>query len=151
RSDIYSLGLVLYELYCGKSAFSATTIAGLREEKEADTPTLPARVRDGIDPIVERVIMRCLEHDPGLRPASAAQVLGALPGGDPLAAALAAGETPSPEMVAASGFKEALRPALAVALLAVVVLGTIANALMNQRTVILERIKGVKPPAVLLE
>src|SRR5262245_45069640 len=44
-----------------------------------------------------------------------------MPGGDPLAAALAAGETPSPEMVAASGLKEGLRPAVAIGLLVVFV------------------------------
>jgi hypothetical protein len=50
-----------------------------------------------------------------------------LPGGDPLAAALAAGETPSPEMVAAAPKQGALRPAVAVSLLAsvIVLLGTI--------------------------
>jgi len=51
-----------------------------------------------------------LEKDPSNRPASALQVAAALPGGDPLAAALAAGETPSPEMVAAAGEKEGLNP-----------------------------------------
>jgi len=56
-----------------------------------------------IEPAVDRAILRCLEKDPTKRPASAAQVAAALPGGDPLAAALAAGETPSPELVAASG------------------------------------------------
>ena len=48
------------------------------------------------------MILRCLDADPARRPASAIAVASALPGGDPLAAALAAGETPSPEMVAAA-------------------------------------------------
>src|SRR5208283_2130187 len=54
-------------------------------------------------------------------------VSAALPGGDPLAAALAAGETPSPEMVAAAGTHEGLRPAIAIAcLLGILIsLGTI--------------------------
>ena len=43
-----------------------------------------------------------------MRPASALAVAAALPGGDPLAAALAAGETPSPEMVAEAGQGEGL-------------------------------------------
>jgi serine/threonine protein kinase len=123
RSDIYSLGLILYETYTGKKAFTARTLAELREQKETYTPRAPSEIREGIDPVVERVIRRCMERDPNARPASVAQVALALPGGDPLAAALAAGETPSPEMVAASGSKEGLRPAVAWALLAFIILG----------------------------
>src|SRR5262249_18308362 len=52
---------------------------------------------------LEQVILRCLDRNPANRPSTALQVAAALPGGDPLAAALAAGETPSPEMVAAAG------------------------------------------------
>jgi serine/threonine protein kinase len=123
RSDIYSLGLILYETYTGKKAFTARTLAELRKQKETYTPRAPSEIREGIDPVVERVIRRCMERDPNARPASVAQVALALPGGDPLAAALAAGETPSPEMVAASGSKEGLRPAVAWALLAFIILG----------------------------
>ena len=68
-----------------------------------------------LDPAIERAILRCLEHDPARRPASALAVAAALPGGDPLAAALAAGETPSPEMVAAAGETSALAPRTAIA------------------------------------
>jgi len=46
-----------------------------------------------VDPGVEQVVFRCLDVDPAPRPASALAVAAALPGGDPLAAALAAGET----------------------------------------------------------
>jgi serine/threonine-protein kinase len=63
------------------------------------------------------VIERCLASDAKERPASALQVSAALPGGDPLAAALAAGETPSPEMVAAAPKQGSLRPTVALALL----------------------------------
>ena len=103
RSDLYALGLVLYELYTGKRAVDAVTIAGYRKKHAEDAPTAPSSVVKDMDPAVERVILRCIEKDPPRRPASAAQVALALPGGDPLAAALAAGETPSPEMVAAAG------------------------------------------------
>ena len=49
------------------------------------------------------------------------EVAMSLPGGDPLAAALAAGETPSLELIAASGRPGTLRPAAALALVAVIV------------------------------
>src|SRR5262249_47104755 len=88
----------------------------MREESQL---TMPSSVIKDLDPAAERAILRCLDPDPKQRPASALDLARALPGGDPLAAALAAGETPSPEMVADSGSKEALRPAIALALLAV--------------------------------
>ncbi len=110
HSDLFSLGLVLYEVYTGKRAFAATTIPELRklhDEMQIAPPSLHA---PDIDPTVERAILRCLEKEPARRPASAVQLAGSLPGGDPLAAALAAGETPSPEMVAAAGEEGALAP-----------------------------------------
>jgi serine/threonine-protein kinase len=151
RSDIYALGLVLYEILSGKRAFTSLTIAALREEKEQSTPTAPSELRAGIDPIVERLVMRCLERDPRSRPSSVAQLAASLPGGDPLAAAIAAGETPSPELVAASGLKEGLRPAVAVALMAFVVVGSFAAVVMNRRAMLIQRVASGKPPDVLAE
>ncbi len=110
KSDIYSLGLMLYEIFTGKRAFEATTFADMMRRRERSAPTHPSHIVKDIDPLVERVILRCLEKDPAKRPATALQLAAALPGGDPLAAALAAGETPSPEMVAAAGDEGALAP-----------------------------------------
>jgi hypothetical protein len=116
RSDIYSLGLVLYELYTGRKAFSAPTLTEiLRLRQSVSMPESPSSIVRDVDPVVERVIERCLSPDPRERPATALQVATALPGGDPLAAALAAGETPSPEMVAAAPKHGALRPPVALA------------------------------------
>jgi len=110
KSDLYSLGLVMYEVLTGKRAFEAATLPELMKAREEGTFTNPSTLVRDLDPLLERAILRCLEKDPSKRPASALQVAAALPGGDPLAAALAAGETPSPEMVAASGEKEGLNP-----------------------------------------
>src|SRR6185503_4341571 len=91
RSDIYSLGLVLYELFTGKRAFNATSLAELISLRRSDTtPTSPAELVPDLDPLVERVIFRCLARDPAKRPVSALQVAAALPGGDPVAVALLA-------------------------------------------------------------
>ena len=151
RSDIYSLGLILYEIYTGKKAFKAKTLAELREQKETQTPRAPSELRDGIDPVVERVIQRCMEKDPNTRPASVAQLAQALPGGDPLAAAIAAGETPSPEMVAASGGKEGLRPVVAWALLAAIILECWAIIAMNDRFMLYKHIPFEMRPDALVE
>jgi serine/threonine-protein kinase len=150
RSDIYALGLILYELYSGKRAFTALTIAELREQKSGYAPTAPSETRSDVDPVVERLIMRCLERDPRSRPASVAQMALALPGGDPLAAAIAASETPSPEMVAASGLKEGLRPAVAVGMLAWVIAGLVVGIALVQGSE-RQRLQPDKSPAVLVE
>ena len=125
-SDIYSLGLLLYELFTGRKPFEGRTLAELIRKHEETTPASPSTLVQEIEPAVERVILRCLEKDPRLRPSSPLAVAAALPGGDPLAAALAAGELPSPEMVAAAG-AEALRARTARALL---VVGLVALALV---------------------
>ncbi len=151
RSDMYSLGLVLYEIYTGKKAFTATTLAELRQQKETHTPRAISELREGMDPVIERLIRRCMEKDPNARPSSVAQLALALPGGDPLAAAIAAGETPSPEMVAASGLKEGLRPAAAWALLAVIIVGLVAALAIKDRISLHRRIPFEKPPQALVQ
>jgi serine/threonine-protein kinase len=151
RSDVYALGLVLYELYTGKPAFEARTPAERSRRQRESTPASPASLVDGLDPAVERVILRCLETDPALRPASALAVAAALPGGDPIGAALAAGETPSPELLAEAGQSGGLSPALAWAGLAAVVLGTGLVVLLGQKVQLVSLVPIKKPPDALVE
>jgi hypothetical protein len=151
RSDIYALGLIFYEIFTGKRAFEAKNLAELRSSKETSSPTAPSEIARDIDPIVERVILRCIEKDPRQRPASAAQVAAAFPGGDPLAAAIAAGETPSPEMVAASGSTEGLKPWIAWACLAFIILGIGAAVLLGRQVNLFERVRVEKPPDAMAE
>ncbi len=117
RSDVYSLGLLLYELFTGKRAFEASSLMELMQMQERGQPASLTTLVHELDPAVERVVLRCLTPDPRLRPGSALAVAAALPGGDQLAAALAAGETPSPELLAAAGETEGLHPPTALACL----------------------------------
>jgi serine/threonine-protein kinase len=150
RSDVYALGLVLYELFTGKPAFEARTPEELSRRRDS-TPASPASLVDGLDPAVERVILRCLETDPALRPASALAVAAALPGGDPIGAALAAGETPSPELLAEAGQSSGLSPALAWAGLAAMVLGTGLVVFLGEQTGLVNLVPLRKPPDALIE
>jgi hypothetical protein len=149
KSDLYSLGLILYEILTGKRAFEAATLPELMKLRESGTITNPSTLVRDLDPLIERVVLRCLEADPEKRPASALQIAAALPGGDPLAAALAAGETPSPEMVAAAGETEGIRPMLALGLLGLTILGLIGYLFIAESTRLSN--KGVleNPPEVL--
>jgi serine/threonine-protein kinase len=150
KSDLYALGLVLYELYTGRRAFRGDTWEDLARSRETGPPS-PSSIIEGIDPAVERAIQRCLEEDPRLRPATALAVAAALPGGDPLAMALAAGETPSPEMVAAAGETRGLRPALVAVCLAAIVVALLGAALLAPTRSITDLAPPPKSPEVLLD
>jgi serine/threonine-protein kinase len=109
RSDIFALGLVLYELFTGKRPYDGGNMQQLLAQQEAAQLTSMTSIAADIDPAVDKVIRRCLDPDPARRPFNSLAVAAALPGGDRLAAALAAGETPSPELVADSGDTEGLK------------------------------------------
>ena len=130
RSDIYALGMVLHEIFTGS-----------RSSGDLSHPDL--------SPEVDRVIRRCLAEDPTKRPASTLAVSAALPGGDPLAAALAAGETPSPEMVAAAGDTDSISVRTIVICAALVLAGLVAAAVLGAKTNLLTKTPFPKPPAVL--
>ena len=150
QSDIYALGLVLYELFTGQRAIEAKNVAELLRKREAGIVP-PSQVVPDLDPAIDRAILRCLERDPADRPSSALGVAAALPGGDPLAAALAAGETPSPEMVAASGSASALAPAPAIAALSMALLALVAIAAMSDRVLLTSYVPFDKSPDVLAD
>ncbi len=81
QSDIYALGLLLYELFTGHRAFEASSLTELTRMQE-EAPKPPSERVDGIDSGVERIILRCLEKDPKARPASAQEVAAALVAGE---------------------------------------------------------------------
>ncbi len=151
QSDLYALGLVLYEIFTGRRAFEAATLAEWRRKHSQEQPTAPSTVTKELDPAVERAILRCLEKEPGQRPRSAAAVAAALPGGDPLTAAIAAGETPSPEMVAAAGETGAMKPAAAWGFLLAILAGMTLAAYLSPRAYRHGHVPLEKPPEALAE
>src|SRR6185436_671492 len=70
RSDVYALGLVLYELFTGRRAFDVKTLGDLVQQHASGTITPPMEIVKTLDRAIERAILRCLERDPARRPAS---------------------------------------------------------------------------------
>jgi predicted Ser/Thr protein kinase len=125
RSDLYSLGLVMYEIVTGARVFRTSTFAE-RARTALDPNTLS--FRPGTDPRVIEAIRRCLAADPVERPPSALHVAAHLPGGDAIAAALADGRVPTPDIVASTAAGGALTPAVASMLFALVFAGVLLIA-----------------------
>lgn len=151
QSDLYALGLVLYELFTGQRAFDGCVSAEHPKRSPGEGPRPPLDLVPDLAPEVSGTILWCLTQEPARRPPSALAVLGALPGGNPLAALVAAGETPSPQVVADAGGEVSLRPArawLCMALLAVVMPLTVW---MAHRASVLRHVDLAKSPEVLAE
>jgi hypothetical protein len=145
RSDLYSLGLVLYEIFTGRRPFEAGSSKESASARRRESPVPPSHIIQGIEPDVERVILRCLEKEPQGRPPSALAMLAALPGADTLSVAVAAGETPSPEMVAAAGQAGGLHPKVGGLCLVGVLLGLLAVAFLSDRTTVVGQSKLDSP------
>ncbi|HEY7511541.1 MAG TPA: serine/threonine-protein kinase, partial [Vicinamibacteria bacterium] len=151
RSDLYAVGLIAYETATGQRFFDARTLDELTaQHREPKTLKLTSVSRAG-DPALERLIRQCVQEDPAARPASARAALAALPLADPLEAAVAAGETPSPEAVAAAGKVGDLAPAMAWAALAAVLAGIFGHALLVDRFGPLRRSMLPKSPEILVD
>lgn len=141
RSDIFALGLVVYELFTGRRAFTASSIGELVNQHESRSFAPPSEVVSAIDAAIDHVIQQCLDPEPDRRPASALAVAAALPGGDPLAAMLAAGETPSPELVAAAGEGAGFSRLAAWSMLAAVAVGLAVGMALALRDSPFDRIR----------
>jgi hypothetical protein len=149
RSDIYSLGLLLYELFTGRRAFSGKKLSELTRQHRDERPIDPSAIVPDLDPAIERTILACLEKDPARRPPSALAVSAMLGGQDPLEAAIAAGITPSPELVAAAGETERLPRSGAALALAIVLVGVVLAPVLWGSYSLINLIPAEKSPAVL--
>jgi serine/threonine-protein kinase len=151
QSDLFALGLVLYEVFTGKRAFPAMTREELARAYESASPGKPSSWVAGLSPQVERAVLRCLEREAKDRPRSAYEVLAGLPGADPLTAALAAGQTPSPQMVADAPVEGRLSPAVGLALLTTVIGGIVVIAILADRTMLFRQVALNRRPEVMVQ
>jgi len=78
RSDIYGVGLILYELLAGRPAFPGATYAEAARRQLSQPPPSLREARPGLPPAVESLVARCLAHDPHARPAGAAELVAEL-------------------------------------------------------------------------
>ncbi|MBI4575328.1 MAG: sigma 54-interacting transcriptional regulator [Planctomycetes bacterium] len=75
RVDLYSLGVTLFELLAGRPPFSGGNLAQLLSAHVGVPPEFPPEVARDLDPRIQRLVLRLLEKDPGLRHQDANQVI----------------------------------------------------------------------------
>jgi serine/threonine protein kinase len=151
KSDLFALGLVLYEMFTGKYAFAGQD-RGARDPLNSDLkpPSLSSMVPE-LDPAIGKIILSCLEQVPTRRPPSALHVAAVFSEGDPLTLAIAEGKTPSPELVAGAGKEGTISPTLGAVLLGAIAVGILAIALLQNQAMLHRLIPLHKSPLYLAE
>jgi len=80
RSDIYSLGVVMYEMLTGRPPFDGTSVPEIARQHLTQAPVPIENIRPDVPPGLSKVVMRCLEKSPEDRFSSMDELLGALAG-----------------------------------------------------------------------
>jgi Protein kinase domain len=78
RTDIYSLGLILYEMFTGAPAFQADNAVAVALKQMQENPRPPREIEPNIPAAMERAVLKCLEKDPVRRFQSAAELESAI-------------------------------------------------------------------------
>lgn len=75
KSDLYSLGVVLYEMVTGKVPFEADTPVSVALKHMQETPKEPININPAVPLAVNKIIMKAMKKDPALRYSSATEML----------------------------------------------------------------------------
>ena len=148
QSDLYSLGLILHEIFSGEPVFKPVSSHDLRRLHRSSSPAL--RLESDVHSLVGSVIEMCLAKNPEDRPMSVLAVARQLPGVEPFAASLATGETPAPEMVAAAGGEGIVSLTTGVGLLLATLVGLLV-CWLGSNLKLLNRLQFERHPQVLVE
>ncbi|MDQ3384699.1 MAG: protein kinase [Actinomycetota bacterium] len=97
RSDVYSLGIVLYEALCGRVPFDAGNTTATALARLTTTPLTPRQIKPGIPRALEDVVLRAMARDPADRHPSATALREALLAVDPSVHDLRLGDATSAE------------------------------------------------------
>src|SRR5581483_2458349 len=78
QSDLYAVGVILYELLTGRVPFEADTAVSIALKHVSEPPTPPRALNPAVPPELEQVVMWALEKDPARRPQNADAFIAAL-------------------------------------------------------------------------